>query len=620
MNPSPTISDALRAGIEHQRRGQLAEARRIYQSILEKTPDHADALHLLGIIAVMTGQPDKAVDLIRHAIVANPAAAAYHDDLGIALAGLGREDEAIASHQKALELNPKLFNAHFNLAGVLILSGRFDQALASFNAALELKPDDANAHNGIGVACILLHRLDDALAAFNRAKQLNPNSAQAEMNLGNVRLDCGQHDAAMAHFDRALSLEPTKSARLSNRIFALHYHPRSTAADLLAAARQWHERIGQPLQASIRPHSNDRRPDRKLRIGYVSPDFRKHVISRCMLPVLANHDRGQFEIYCYASVAHEDEMTSKLRQHSDAWRDIRRFSDQRVADMIREDRIDILVDLALHSLGNRLTVFARKPAPVQITYLGYCSTTGLSAMDYRLSDPHVDPADSADYSEKTIRLPNTYLCYELEHQTPQISPPPCMARGSVTFGCLNNFTKSSSDALDLWGQILQSVPDSRLILHAKPGQHLQNVREQFARWGVSPDRLEFLGRQDWPQYIETYSRIDIALDPLPYNGGVTTCDALWMGVPIVTLSGRTAVGRVGRSFLSNVGFPQWIAQTPQQYLKLAVELAGDFGLLQELRPELRSRLRGSPLMNPVQLTRDIESAFRQTWQNYCKEP
>ena len=467
---------------------------------------------------------------------------------------------------------------------------------------------------------MLTQKLDEAFAEFSEVKRLNPNSAQAHLNLGNIWLDCAEHDEAMACFDRAFALDPVSAARLSNRIFAMHYHPRYDAPALLASARQWDDLIGQPLRPSIRPHENPREPDRKLRIGYVSPDFRQHVAAHCILPLLANRDREQFEIVCYSSTSHEDAMTATLREHADDWRNIRRMGDQQVAETIRADRIDILVDLALHSLGNRLTVFARKPGPVQMTYLGYCSTTGLSAMDYRLSDPHVDPAEISlsDYREKTIRLPRTYLCYEPEGPMPEVSPPPCLAGGTMTFGCLNNFMKCSSDALELWARILQAVPESRLILHAKPGQHLDRVRERFERGGVSPGRLEFLGRQDWPRYVQTYSRIDIALDPFPYNGGITTCDALWMGVPVITLSGKTAVGRVGRSFLSNIGLSDLIAPTPERYLKSAVELANNVDRLKQLRGELRERMRTSPLMDARQLTRNIESAFRDVWQNYCK--
>ncbi len=403
---------------------------------------------------------------------------------------------------------------------------------------------------------------------------------------------------------------------------SMHYSPAYDAAALLKVVRQWNEAIAAPLRQSLRPHENDSAPNRKLRIGYVSPDLRHHVVGQCILPILSHHDHEQFEIYCYASMPWEDAISGKIRASSNVWRNIHRVSDDKAAEMIRADRIDILVDLAVHSRGNRLALFARKPAPIQVTYLGYCSTTGLETMDYRLSDPYVDPpdVDPSDYSEKTIRLPRAYLAYEPMHEPTEVSPVPALSAGHITFGCLNNFSKSSSAALDLWAQILGQLPTSRLILHAKPGRYLDEVRQRFERAGVSPDRLEFVGRQDWLQYLATYARIDIALDPFPYNGGITTCDALLMGVPVITLSGKTAIGRVGQSILSNVGLPDLIAKTPEDYVRLAVELANNLDRLKQLRAELRPRLLASPLKDPKQLTRNIEAFYRDAWKSFLSSP
>ncbi len=620
QNPQ-TVSQALQIAVDHQQHGRLSEAAQIYRAILAQHPNQPDALHLLGVVAVMSGQAEKAIDLIGRAISINPSAAGYHDSLGIALATLGRENEAIASHRKAIELDPKLFNAHYNLGSVLASSGRSDEAISSFEIAVQLKPNDLNARNGLGIALLLSKRVDEAITQFEEAKRLFPNSAQVFMHLGTAYLECAAIDESLACFDRALALEPPTAKRLDTKIFAMHYHPRYDSPAILKTAKEWDKLVTASLPQPLAPHSNDRTPDRKLRIGYVSPDFRDHPVGRSILPVLSHHDRGQFEIYCYWSAWREDSTTAKLRESADAWRDIGRLRDERADEMIRSDRIDILVDLALHTVGNRLTLFARKPAPVQMSYLGYCSTTGLSAMDYRISDPHVDPpeVDLAVYSEETIRLPRNYLCYAPTGDAPDISPPPCVTNGVVTFGCLNKFAKCSPASLDLWAKILNSIPDSRLILHAGPGKHLDRVRQQFQRGGVSPSRLEFIGKQDWLQYMQTYARIDIALDPFPYNGGITTCEALSMGVPAITLSGKTGVGRVGRSILSNVGLPELIAQTPNEYVQLAINFAKDINRLKQLRTELRPRLQASPMMDGKQLTRDIESIYRTAWRTFCTD-
>ncbi len=307
----------------------------------------------------------------------------------------------------------------------------------------------------------------------------------------------------------------------------------------------------------ILSHGNDRSPERRLRVGYVSPDFCNHAVGRSILPLFEQRDRRQFEVFCYANVLSPDALTEKLRSATDHWRDIRHVPDEGAADLIRNDRIDILVDLALHSSRNRLLIFARKPAPVQVSYLGYCGTTGLAEIDYRLSDPYMDPpgGEQECYSEQTVRLPSSYWCYQPAGHAPEVPPLATLSRDCITFGCLNNFAKVSSAALDLWIEILRAVPRSRLLLQAPAGCCREDVLRRFAHHELSSDRVEFVGRQPWEQYLQSYQEIDLALDPFPFGGGITTCDALWMGVPVVTLSGRTAVGRGGRSILSNIGLP-----------------------------------------------------------------
>ncbi|HMD53941.1 MAG TPA: hypothetical protein VKJ65_05275, partial [Phycisphaerae bacterium] len=384
----------------------------------------------------------------------------------------------------------------------------------------------------------------------------------------------------------------------SNKIFAMHllpdYSPRAIRDELSA----WNRMHALPVKGSIQPHENNPDPDRRLAIGYVSADFGQHVVAWNLLPLLKQHDHKQFSIFCYSNAAHKDSVTGQLQSCVDGWRDIAGVDDDRAAQMIRDDQIDILVDLAVHTPRNRLLIFARKPAPIAVTYLGYCGSTGLDTVDYRFSDPFLDPpeTDLTLYSEQTVHLPRSYWCYRPGGPAPDPSPPPALSAGFVTFGCLNNFAKLSSAALGLWIPILQRVANSKLILHSNPGPHLNVLREALATAGITADRLEFVSKKPWPAYISTYNRIDIALDTVPYNGGITTCDALFMGVPVVSLSGQMAVGRAGRSILSNVGLPELIAQTPQQYVDIAAELAGDITRLSEMRPGLRNRMQTSPLM------------------------
>ena len=346
-------------------------------------------------------------------------------------------------------------------------------------------------------------------------------------------------------------------------------------------------------------------------------------MGRFLLPLLETHDREHFEIYCYSSVRNPDEITGRCRANADVWRDIRGLSDDAAARLIRDDQIDILVDLTMHMADNRLLVFARRPAPVQVTYLAYCGSTGLSAIDYRLTDPFLDPrhqneADGKIYSEESICLPETYWCYRPPAEIGLCSTPPAVHTSRVTFGCLNNFCKVTGPALDAWAQLLGKVPASRLVIHARPGSHRDRVREFFARQGIAADRLTFADKLPVTKYLHLYDQIDIALDPFPYGGGTTTCDALWMGVPVVSLVGRTAVGRGGLSILSNLELTELVAWSVGEYAGIAAGLAGDLPRLAGLRSTLRERMRGSPLMDAPRFARNVEAAYRQMWRRWCQ--
>jgi protein O-GlcNAc transferase len=632
--------------------GQLDEAIAAYRQAIVLRPDYAEAHSNLGNALKDTGQLDEAIAACRRAIALNPNSPEAHNNLGSALKDTGQLDEAIAAYRQAFALRPNYAEAYSNLGNALGVKGQLDEAIAACRRGVALDPNLAEAHNNLGSALKDNGQLVEAIAAYRQAIALNPNLPEAHNNLGNALKDKGQLDEAIAAYrqtialnpklpephnnlgsalmDRgqldeaiaacrqAIALRPSYAKAHGNLIFAMHTHPAYDAKAIAEEQRHWNRQHAEPLRKFIQVYCNNPSRDRRLRIGYVSPDFRDHVVGRNLLPLFLHHDRRQFEITCYAHVLCPDAMTGQFQQNSDGWRNIVGLSDDQVADRIRQDEIDILVDLALHTANNRLLVFARKPAPVQVTYLGYCAGTGLEAIDYRLSDPHLDPADSDSsvYSERTFLLPETYWCYTTRDVTPEVSPSPAASAGYVTFGCLNNFAKASLPAQDLWAQILKIVPRSRLIVHCFPGAHREAMRERFAGKGVSPDRLEFLGKQSWAQYTGTYGRIDIALDPFPWGGGVTTCDAIWMGVAVVSLAGGTAVGRGGKSILTNIGLPELIARTPEQYVHIAAALAGDFPRLAELRGILRQRIQGSPLMDAPKFARNIEAAYREMWNNW----
>jgi predicted O-linked N-acetylglucosamine transferase (SPINDLY family) len=356
-----------------------------------------------------------------------------------------------------------------------------------------------------------------------------------------------------------------------------------------------------------------------LKVGYVSPDFRSHPVGRLLLPLLAYHDHRQVEVVCYSDVKVRDALTGKLQALADGWHEIVGQNDRQVAERVQADRIDILVDLALHTAGNRLLVFARKPAPVQLTMFGVPATTGLRAIDYRLTDPFLDPpgATEGDYAERSVRLPHCYWIFQAPDEAPPVGPLPGRASGHVTFGCLNQFFKISRPAQELWAEILRRVPESRLVLQTHAGNHRSAIRTLFQTRGVDPDRIEFVAPLPRAEYFQLYHRLDLGLDPFPYNGHNSTVEALWMGVPVVTLAGRTAVGRGGVSILANAGLPDLIARTPEEYVAIAVHLAEDPVRLTRLRTELRPRLQASPLLDARQFAADVEAAYRGMWQTWC---
>jgi len=602
---------------------QLDEAIAEFQQAVRLKPDSADIHRNLGSALYEKGRLDEAIAAHRQAIRLQPDYADAYNNLGLALTEKGDLDEAITACRQAIRLKPDLAEAHNSLGNALGNKRQLDEAVASYRQAIRLKPDLAEAHYNLGNALTDKGQLDEAVASFRQAIRLKPDFAGAHCNLGNALKDKGQLDQAIASYRQAIWIKPDFAGAHGNLTLALHYDPGYDAKMIYEELCRWNQQHAEPLKKLILPHANNRDPGRRLRIGYVSPDFRECVVAPSLLPLLREHDHRQMEIFCYANVLRPDARTEQLRRYADVWRSIVGLSDSQTADLIRQDRIDVLVDLALQAANNRLLVFAQKPAPVQVTYLAYPSSSGMTTMDYRLSDPYLDPpgGDESVYSEQTIRLPETYWCYSIARPAPEPSPLPAVAAGYVTFGCLNNFVKVSPPALDLWADILRAVPRSRLILHSNPGAHLDTVWERFAGKGISPDRLEFyLEWGNWPKYLQTYGRIDIALDPFPWGGGITTCDALWMGVPVVSLVGRTAVGRAGLSILSNVGLPDLVASTPDEYMRLAVRLANDLPRLKDLHATLRQRMQASPLMDAPRFARNIEVAYRQMWRNWCAQP
>jgi predicted O-linked N-acetylglucosamine transferase (SPINDLY family) len=462
--------------------------------------------------------------------------------------------------------------------------------------------------------------VDEAADVVERAVPLMP--APALNALGLLRMEQGRVADAIECFQRSIALDESNPDPHSNLLLALNHAENISLDDFLREHLQWAEKFETPLLALRRPHENDRSRDRRLRIGYVSPDFRLHPVGVFIEPAIACHDRDHFEVVCYSDIGSNagDALTRRLQAVAgDRWRTIAGLDDDRVAEMIRHDRIDILVDLAGHTARNRLRVFARKPAPVQVTYLGYSATTGLRAMDFLISDNLLTPPGMFDgvSPEEIVRLPRAYVCYDPGEKIPPVGPLPAEAARHVTFGSLNRLTKVTPRVFDAWAEIIRRTPDSRLILHADAGRHLADVRDRWQQLGLSLDRLEIVHRIPLEQYFELFNRIDIALDPFPHNGAKTTRDALIMGVPVVTFCGQLPISRAGLACLAPLGLEHLVAHSVEQYVSIATQIAADPPRLTELRRTLRPLMRASPLMDRAAYVADLESAYRAMWRKWC---
>ena len=598
---------------------QGKEAISVLRKAAQLLSDDADAYIYLGNAHLTLGQLNDAAASYRRALEIKADNAEAHYNLGVSLKGLGQLDEAAASYRRAIEIRPDYAEAHYNLGVTLKSLGQLDSAVVSYRCAIEIKPDFIEAYSNLGDALRTLGKLDDALASYRRVVDIKPDLAEGHNNLGSVLKDAGRLDEAIACYRRAVALNPHHTQAHSNLVYTLYFHPAFDERSLLAEAKQFASTHPSPLQPSLNLHaSHDYTSERRLRIGYVSPDFRNHCQSLFTIPLLSNHDHTHFEIYCYAQLAQPDEMSERLITYADVWRLTNGKTDEQLAEIIANDGIDILVDLTMHMANGRPMLFARKPAPVQVAWLAYPGTTGIPEMDYRFTDPWLDPPELGDdrYTETSIRLSDTFWCYApLNSEGLQLNALPALTAGYVTFGCLNNFCKVSDDTLFRWGQIMARMPSSRLILLAYDGLHRQRIFDLLGQHDVAAERVEFVDYQPRAQYLQTYQRIDLCLDTLPYNGHTTSLDAYWMGVPVVTQVGHTIVGRAGWSQLNNLGLTELAAFDDQAFVDIAVALANDLPRLSQLRHTLRNRLEASPLMDGKRFARTIETAYRQIWQS-----
>jgi len=645
------LDELLAAAVGHHCAGHLDQAEQLYRQVVTEHPRHASALHLLGVIAHQRGQQKDAFDMISQAIALNPEVPDYHSNLGNVLKAQGKQDEAVASYERAIALKPDFAMALSNLGNSYAEMGRLEQAVEMCEKALASDPTFVAAYLNCGNALAGQHRVEACLAKYRKGLEFAPNDVRLLIHKGIVHVNMGQLAQARLCLERALQIEPKNVDALNNlgvvfkdqcrfdealklyaqvqavepnnpdfggnRLFCLNYHPDVSAEAVFEEYRQWNLRYAQPLLQVV-AYDNSRDMNRRLRIGYVSPDFRRHAARHFIEPLLAGHDKAAVEVFAYAEVAQADDVSEQLRVYVDCWRGTAGLSDEELARQIRADGIDILVDLAGHTRGNRLLVFARKPAPIQVSWLGYAYTTGLKAIDYFLGDSTLLPAGCEHlFSETLVRLP-VCLTYRPPVGVELSGGLPALSKGYVTFGSLSRSVRINHRVVKVWAELLRRVPNSRLVINSGtftcPEQRQQYI-EQFAVHGIAAERLE-LGYDSPPWGV--LQRIDIALDCFPHNSGTTLFESLHMGIPFVTLKDRPSVGRMGAAILSGLGRTEWVAETEEEYICKAEALAADLNALAVLRAGLREEMQASRLMDEAGFAWSVETAYRTMWRRWCE--
>ena len=600
--------------------GQLDAALASYRRAIDINADLATAHHGLGRTLEDLSRSEDAVASYRRAVVIDPDYAEVHSNLANVLKNLGQLDNAAVSYRRALVLNPDFADAHYGLGNILQRLGQLDGARASYQRALELKPDFAEACGNLGNVLRTLGQFDEAASSYRRVLRINPNDAKALCNLGVVLQDLGQLDGAAASYRQALEIQPVCSEAYFGLLFCLSHNQAITSDALYAEHCRFGEQFEAPLRSSWPLHRNARDPNRCVQVGFVSGDLREHPVTYFFEPILAHlRQYDSLSLHAYDNHGDEDAATQRLRGLIKRWHPIADLSDATLAETIAADGIDILIDLSGHTGKNRLLTFARKPAPVQASWIGYPGTTGLAAMDYYICDKFFLPRSDFDsqFTEKLVYLPAN-APFLPDPKAPAVGALPALTKGHLTFGSFNRLSKLSLSSIALWSRLLRALPDASIVLGGMPQDDSSNTLiTWFAQEGIVRDRLSFHKRCDTATYLALHHQVDMCLDTFPYSGGTTTNHALWMGVPTLTLAGHTPPGRQGAAMLGQVGLEAFVAKDADDFLAKGLHWASDLAALAAVRSGLRQRIEQSQARRPEVIAAGFERALRTMWQRWC---
>ena len=606
--------------------GNLRDACERYREAVALAPGHPAAQLNLGVGLEAAGDADGALTCYRAVLVVDPGNPYANYNLGKLHFIRRAHPEAERYLRAALESKPEFPEALVVLADLHDARGEYQEAAASLEAALRQRPEYAGAWFNYAIALAKLGRLAESEDAARATLRFDPEFFRGYVFLGDLLRTDARLEEAVDMFRRARSVPGGGLACEQAELHALNYFDGISDAALFDRHRDVARKIEETHPARFAPFRNPRDEERRLRIGYVSRDFIRHPVAWFMAPMLEQHDRSRVEVYCYATTSRMDDVTAQLRSSADRWVDLSRMTHAEMADTIHRDGVDILVDLVGHNGSSDLSIFAQQPAPVQVTWLGYLNTTGLTRMQYRLCDAVTDPPGADRFhTESLVRLPHSQWCYrpyrEMELSKAHAQEPPCRRNGFVTFGSFNHCIKLSSTTIALWARVLLLVPDSRLVIMGVPlGPAHDRLLARFTSEGIGADRIRLVPPLTMNDYFPWFDEVDLALDSTPYSGGTTTCDTLWMGVPVVTLAGSRSASRSAASMLTTIGLTDWIAQSSEEYVHMAQKFARQEALLAELRGSLRRRMKASPLMDEPRFARDLEAAYRQMWRAWCNSP
>lgn len=597
----------------------------LHQAINIK-PNYTDAQINLGVLLHKKGNLLSAIEIYQKILSYKPDSAEAYCNLGSIFTDQGKIEEAITAYHLAIKNSKNLTEAYYNLGNALQMQGRLVEARCAYLQALTIRPDYSDAHNNLGNVLQAQGELSDAEIHLKSALALSPDNADSYNNLGNVYKHQGQLNEAITYYRKALKLKPEYFDAHSNLLYALSSEPNCAQSEYLHEARCYGEKaldLAKPFRSWVTHNKNSM--SRRLRVGLVSGDLKSHPVGYFIESILGHLNREQFELVAYSTKNQEDDLTARIKPYFSAWNMIARISDEAAACKIHEDGIEILIDLAGHTAFNRLPLFAWKPAPVQVSWLGYFASTGLPGMDYLLADPiSVPDSCRSAYTEEICYLPDTRLCFTppIVGERAAVSGLPAVKNGYITFGCFQTLSKIGDNVLSLWSRLMNALPQTRLRLQNKQ-MSCQKTREQLrarlAQFGIAQERMTLLGHVSRSEYLAAYAEVDFVLDTFPYPGGTTTCEALWMGVPTLTLAGETMLARQGASLLTAAGLPEWVANSADEYVAKAVTLSQELTHLSVLRKQLRGQVKSSPLFDADRFARNLEGALRKMWDSRCPE-